>query len=92
MSTFDEQKKQLEEYCDKYYSPKVIDGRTYTLPDNKLKNFEHYGYDIVDGKLVINEIQAEHIRWLFRTIIEYSISPPEVLVEVTRLSHRHILE
>ena len=86
MSTFDEQKKQLKEYCDKYYYPKVIDDRTYTLEDNKLENFEHYGYDNLDGKLVINEIQAESIRWLFKTINEYSINPPEVLVKAARLS------
>jgi len=86
MGTFDEQKKQLEEYCDKYYYPKEIDGRTFTLEDNKLENFEHYGYNIVDGKLVINEIQAESIRWLFRTINEYSINPPKVLVEAAKVS------
>ena len=64
----------------------MIDDRTYTLEDNKLENFEHYGYDIVDGKLIINEIQAESIRWLFRTINEYFINPSEVLVEVARVS------
>lgn len=39
-----------------------------------------FGYDIKDGKYVINEAEAEVVRFIFEKHEEYSKEPPEELV------------
>lgn len=44
-------------------------------------NDKIYGYDFVDGKYVINEIEAEIVKWMSSTILSYIEHPPKVLVD-----------
>lgn len=39
-----------------------------------------FGYDIKDGKYVINEKEAEVVRFVFQKEVEYAEEPPEELV------------
>lgn len=40
-----------------------------------------YGYKKVDGKLLVDEIEAENVKWIFRMILQYTEHPPVSLVE-----------
>jgi hypothetical protein len=40
-----------------------------------------FGYDYVDGKLVVNVEEAKIIRTTFEKVIEYTDHPPKVLVD-----------
>lgn len=40
-----------------------------------------FGYDYVDGKLVVNVEEAKIIRTTFERVIEYTDHPPKVLVD-----------
>lgn len=44
-------------------------------------NKKIYGYDSVEGKLVINEIEAENVKWIIQAAIAYLDHPPTELVE-----------
>jgi len=39
-----------------------------------------FGYDFIDGKLVVNEQEAEVVRFVFQKHEEYMEEPPEELV------------
>lgn len=40
-----------------------------------------YGYDIIKGKLVINEDESKVVRWIFERYLAYSENPPEELLK-----------
>ena len=40
-----------------------------------------FGYENVDGKLVVNEAEAEIVRYVYDKYIEYSENPPAVLIQ-----------
>lgn len=46
-----------------------------------MEEIEHgyYGFDIVDGKFVINELETETVKWLFVTSQAYTEHPPACL-------------
>lgn len=39
-----------------------------------------FGYDYVDGKLVVNDNEAKIIKFTYDKVEEYKANPPEVLV------------
>lgn len=41
----------------------------------------HYGYREENGKLTVDELEAENVRWMFDTYQSYSEHPPASLVE-----------
>jgi len=41
-------------------------------------NNKIYRYDCVDGKLIINEIESEVIKWIFSTVATYIKHPPSL--------------
>lgn len=53
-------------------------------------NNKIYGYDCVDGKLVINEIESEVIKWIFSTVATYIKHPPKVLVDAVISNHKEL--
>lgn len=40
-----------------------------------------YGYKKVDGKLIVDMIEAENIKWMFHMVLQYTEHPPVSLVE-----------
>lgn len=48
-------------------------------------NKKIYGYDYVDGKYVVNEFEAEIVKWLSSTVLAYIEHPPKVLVDAVIL-------
>lgn len=48
-----------------------------------------FGYDIVDGKLVVNEQEMEVVRFIYSRQEEYHQNPPKELVEIVYKEERH---
>lgn len=47
-----------------------------------------YGYDMVDGKLVVNELESEVVKWISNTTLAYLEHPPAYLVDATIEKYR----
>lgn len=47
-----------------------------------------YGYDMVDGELVVNELESEVVKWISKTTMAYLEHPPACLVNATIEKYR----
>lgn len=55
-----------------------------TKNTQQMPNQIPYGYEMVDGKLVPKEGEADVVAWMFEKKVQYSDNPPELLMECAR--------